>query len=497
MLTLNESIESLHQVSRNKRRESEAFLQVLSELALEQEIYSKALDRIKNHPGLKSSLFNDLRSFIADLSQRSRLFSENLTTSIVTHFKDLITVQSHSLKNQYLEAKKLGKYMIKKYNKVNETMEKYLKSCQECEKVAFALDGENSQPKKEKIFQRMQGLKKEVDSSKLSYQKSVTSYNSTSIKFQDSMSAIISAYNFHEEKRCKCFEESLIRLSEYLSSLISSFSPPVFALSKLSPHTFGQEPFSLEELSVEEYEGIHPLFQGTARYGFRFSVLETAGVAQGTQLAVEELFKQEIGDIVTKAWNGTDLTSDDYCKFNMRIKEPMGRKAWAWSMNLRRAQGNFEIGEKGFGIIGELMLAALNNCELTQDTYITKNCIILSQTFYKESKAGKVYLQSYIMGHSIWQNFEYWVEVVKSAIHEELKKQGLSNLSVEEKDTEHEKHLVFCQLVSFGHIMLSFHISIPATQKLLYDLALSYNFSASETDDIMFAVNDSMEAEAS
>ena len=71
-------------------------------------------------------------------------------------------------------------------------------------------------------------------------------------------------------------------------------------------------------------------------------------------------------------------------------------------MNSRRAQGNFKLYDKGYNKIGELMHAVLNECERTQDIYIAKNCIILSQTFYKYDKTNqKIYLQNFILSHSI------------------------------------------------------------------------------------------------
>ena len=70
-------------------------------------------------------------------------------------------------------------------------------------------------------------------------------------------------------------------------------------------------------------------------------------------------------------------------------------------MNSKRTQGIFTLEEKGFFQVSELMIAALNECERAQDIIIAKNCIILSQTFYKIFEGTKDYLQNYILNHTL------------------------------------------------------------------------------------------------
>lgn len=490
MINLNNNLESLQLSSMAHRKESEDLLNVLREWALNEELYAKGMERISNHSGLKiapNTFFEQLRIYTHTLSTKAKKFSENLSNLIINHFKEILTTQSHSVKNTYIEGKQISEYMGKKYSHVLNAMEKYYASCRDCEQVAFDLDKETSNTKKEKIFQKMQILKKEVDVNLDNYKNTTRSFNSAIEKFDTSLEKIINAYNFYEEKRCKCFEESLKILSEIINTK-SQIMPRVLDPDRIVPERYDSIDFIIHELDVDTYEGVHPLFQGTGD-GFHISVLETSGISNGTKIAVEELYKSEIDDIVTRAWQGENLSSEDYIKFNMRLKEPLGRKAWSWSMNLRRSQGNFKISDKGFPTIVELMQAALNECERTNDINIAKNCIILSQTFYKDMKTGKAYLQNYIIDHSLWKKTDFWESVVNNAIFEELKKQGISNFD----DTSHEKHLVFCQLVSFGHIMMSFKISFEIAQKLVNKYAQKYDFSIEETEGIMHAVHESLE----
>ena len=88
---------------------------------------------------------------------------------------------------------------------------------------------------------------------------------------------------------------------------------------------------------------------------------------------------------------------------------------------------------------------------------------------------------------------EFWVNAINSAIIEELTKQTHGVTEINKETKEHEKNLVFCQLVSFGHIMLSFKLSSNSTKELVNTYAIKYSFSMDETENIMLAVNESLD----
>ena len=90
---------------------------------------------------------------------------------------------------------------------------------------------------------------------------------------------------------------------------------------------------------------------------------------------------------------------------------------------------------------------------------------------------------------------DFWEHAINSAISEELKNQNFEgNYETNDDAKQHEKNLVFCQLVSFGHIMLSFKLPLNITKELVNKYAKKYLFSEEETENIMFAVNESLES---
>ena len=213
---------------------------------------------------------------------------------------------------------------------MNDCNNKYINFCRDCEQIAFDLDKETSNAKKEKTLQRLLTMKKDAEEQFESYTNALKAYNSSIEGYDALIAKVIDAYNFFEERRCKGFEESLKVLHESLESSLASLNleDPCEKL-KIEPFKFTNEEFSIKELLIEYYQGTHPLFQGSPFPNFHYSLLESSGVAKGTKTAVEELYRSEIGEIITKAWLGTELDSEDYIKLNLRLKDPTGRKAWS------------------------------------------------------------------------------------------------------------------------------------------------------------------------
>jgi Myotubularin protein len=493
MSNIKLSLEKLHETSIMKRKEAEEFLKVLREWSLAEDLYSKTMARVSNHRGISSPYiqdFENLRAYTRFVSENSKKISDTLNDRIIDHFKALITTQSHSIKISYIEGKKIGEYINKKQNLITEAKNKYFNTCRDCEQIAFDLDKESNQARKEKLLQKFISSIKDVDLDLNNYRIEIESYNSNLKKYLKSIDKIVEAYNFYEEKRCKCLEESLGLIHQTLPSVQGLLT------CKLKPFVFDSSEF-LQNFTIENYDGSHPLFKTTEGLSLYLDsyLLGSNGCPHSIQSATEELYKSEIGKIVTKAWEGSDLTSEDYAKLNLRLKEPVGRKAWSWNMNLRRTQGDFKLNEKGYNKIVEIMLATLNECERTQDTGIIKNCIILSETFYKELEDNKkVYLQSSIISHSIWNDLNFWDQAIESAINDQLKKQsdGKQKNDDDEDIVYSEKNLVFSQLVSFGNIMISFKLSATIAKNLLGKYAAKYRFSRDETDNIMYAVHESL-----
>ena len=156
------------------------------------------------------------------------------------------------------------------------------------------------------------------------------------------------------------------------------------------------------------------------------------------------------------------------------------------------------MSENGFCVITQLLISFLNECEETQDFNSSKLIIILSQTFYLKSENVKVFLHQGIQGHPIWKNFDFWEKIINSTIFEELQKQQSDNFEGDKKyEAMNNKSLIFCQLVSFGNIMMMFSLNLATVRALIAKHAKTYHFSKSEIKGIVEAITETASTNSS
>lgn len=94
-------------------------------------------------------------------------------------------------------------------------------------------------------------------------------------------------------------------------------------------------------------------------------------------------------------------------KFSALLNDPDGKRAWITILNEKRNRGEFSIPNDTFFQVGELFQIVLSKLMEINDFNCASQCIILSQTFYKEESSSKHYLQSLVMTHPFWnqENF--------------------------------------------------------------------------------------------
>lgn len=91
--------------------------------------------------------------------------------------------------------------------------------------------------------------------------------------------------------------------------------------------------------------------------------------------------------------------------------------------------------------------------------------MILIFTFYKIKDNGfeieKEYLQSFLIEHKIWKDFDFWKSAIYNSIINELKLQRAYHIDEKESSieiTNREKNIIFGQLAAFGQNMMMFGI---------------------------------------
>ena len=499
MLLIHSNLDNIHQINSETRKNSEKFLLIMREWALHEEFYANGMKRISL--SLETTTTNNctssLNSLIKTLADKSKEFSSKLSESIVKPFDKFLCTQCKSTKSAYIDGKKIDEFMGELYENAMSSMKSYHSSMHECDSTAQGLDSEASSNKKLKLLKRLIQEQREMKSKFFSFQESFSIYNNTSQRYNNSIKKIVEAYNYFEEKTIELYKTSMEVLQEAFTqrySVFDNITPETFSVPMHFTY-FPIENFKLPEITLEDYIGTHPLFRKTMHGPVtrNFSILETTGL-EGLSDFVEDIYRNEIEGIINKAWEGDELSSGDYFDFNSRIKEKVGRKTCVYCLNLKRNKGSFILNDSGYEKIGELIQAVLNECERSKDIEAANNIIILSQTFYRRKEdESKEYLQLRINQHSLWKDLLFWESSINYTIYNELNKTATGDPGQnQEFDIGNCKSLIFCQLVTFGNVMISFFISKKNVTSLIGKYAKQYKFSNNETNEILNAIIDSV-----
>lgn len=99
------------------------------------------------------------------------------------------------------------------------------------------------------------------------------------------------------------------------------------------------------------------------------------------------------------------------------MKHKQYRRHFFNSMNSFRINNRFVLSEQAFAILGDLFLNVIDELIVQNDYENFKYCLILSQTFYKDSandfSNNKIYLQNAIEVNNIFKDSEFWEEIIK------------------------------------------------------------------------------------
>ncbi|CAG9310308.1 unnamed protein product [Blepharisma stoltei] len=513
--SLQESFQVFHHTSHMRRKEDREFVLFLTEIASLEELYARGLEKIGNYPyefkeeGGISEAIAELKAEQLYKAKQVRTYAEKIITELADPFKDLLKNQSQAIKKAYAKMMNIDKSQELILEKYKSARNKYWKSCSECEQYAISLEESKSKIKTEKIVQKLLASKKEIDISLKGYLETVEEFDKHSKKYKTMVSNVIETYEKQEEKRLNSIKDSLIKITEYeAESLVNSLYEIQALKSKMHSIEISQEidKFKSEspdsslftlEIAFEPYEGVHPSFRSLM--GSPIISIPTSEDQKwdklSTQSAIEGMYLSGLETIIEKAWNGIELNVEDYINFNHLIKDPQGRKSWSRCMNLRRSHGIFTLNELGFRQVGELMISVLNECELVNDIQIGKSVIILSQTFHKilgDGEDKKQFLQNFITHHSLWAHMEFWDQVIQTSINEENKNHenlGMTNAETSQETSQRLKRVVFCQLISYSHIMITFQVNQLAAAELVLGYVNKYKIILEEANQLMAMID--------
>lgn len=228
---------------------------------------------------------------------------------------------------------------------------------------------------------------------------------------------------------------------------------------------------------------------------------------------------EDISNILENVWNIGRLTQEESDTFDKCIDSPAGRKLFRGQLNKYRISHRKVVNDKSFKTLKALIWKVLNKMKKIDDSkseseddsnVIRKpsfiddqererietcmDCMIMSETFCKKlgygSDDSKLFLQSEIKYHSIWQDNEnYWRGIIIHSIREEINSNNVSADDLDDLLNEDDvMKTVETKLNWFVHDMISYEINLSSIENIIKSIALMYCLpEVSTTQILLFA----------
>ena len=162
------------------------------------------------------------------------------------------------------------------------------------------------------------------------------------------------------------------------------------------------------------------------------------------------------------------------------------REIFIQKLNEFRNHGVFIIPNENYIIIGEIINSILNRIMNDSDYYSAKNCIILSQTFYKKKDEQKIFLQEEIKNNPLFKNELFWDNFILYSIQVGITESINSNLNCDMNgDIKQYNNIVFAQLIPLADNMIEFGLDKEVIKELINPKIEYYKLSEESKKIIM------------
>lgn len=429
----------LHDYWDEKLKVIEDFSQYLKEKADLDKSYAKGLEKLCKLPifdRLKGPFLSKLSSVQASMLEISDCFS--------SHSEYVVNDLLVSLKNMQAEYESAMKQVMKKIKKLSMEREKLNKKHQ----IAREKYIKTPKEKEGKLSSSFIKILSSETSFLDAYLVALNKLNSYNAVFKEE---IVPPLCELKEKIIESFKFLKITMQRMLSSDASCIYSMKMHIDNLAR--------SVNTISFEsELEVIEKLlFKGTDFTDEVFVSRNGNIRKQESGLELETcIYDDDFRSLLNNCWNGIPLKQEDYQIFTKRISSLEGKKQFILLLNEKRKLGQFLIPDESFQDLGLLLRLVLDAVSIDKNFACVRQCIILSQTFYKKNKE---YLQQQILQHPIWKKENYWEELVEESIKKEIEAQEEVIDEFEEKEEieNRVKSVAIATLASYIDIMVSFH----------------------------------------
>ena len=178
-------------------------------------------------------------------------------------------------------------------------------------------------------------------------------------------------------------------------------------------------------------------------------------------------------------------TKEEINKIKKLMDSKYNREIFIQKLNEFRNHGVFIIPNENYIIIGEIINSILNRIMNDSDYYSAKNCIILSQTFYKKKDEQKIFLQEEIKNNPLFKNELFWDNFILYSIQVGITESISSNLNYMNGDIKQYNNIVFAQLIPLADNMIEFGLDKEVIKELINPKIEYYKLSEESKKIIM------------
>ena len=163
-------------------------------------------------------------------------------------------------------------------------------------------------------------------------------------------------------------------------------------------------------------------------------------------------------------------------------------------LNDYRSNGQFDLKEKEYKILGELFFYIIDISKKENDYHSIEMVIILSKTYYLLNKENKkMYLQNLIMDNKFFKIKEFWEELLIYSISKEVLRSKRSDKSVSKIESNIKSkndNIIFSILLSLVDNMFDFGVDVNLIKDIIEPKIIFYKID----DNLRKTINDVIES---
>ena len=213
-----------------------------------------------------------------------------------------------------------------------------------------------------------------------------------------------------------------------------------------------------------------------------------------------EIILNEIKGIVNKIFKGDNFSKEEIEKINKLILLKKTRRKLLQEIN-NYCLNNINsalLNEKSFGIISNLLNESLRILQIEKDYESEKLILNFATSFYQISGTNqkkKQFIQNNLLNNKLFTKFEFWKELVKYNIIEEMYNQKKYNLFSDKKEDEEKnqtriKEIVISKINLHINYMIDFKCKCSFMKQILQEFKEYYDLSDEDIKKISDKINE-------